>query len=256
MDINRIAMWSGPRNISTALMRSFENRPDTWVVDEPFYGFYLQNTQYDHPGRADIIAAMTSDWRRVAEELVSAPADVSRRVHYQKHMTHHLLSEVDLSFIGSLNNVFLIRNPALIIESYAKVRPDFDIVELGFLQQWSIYQYCLTHGQRPPIILDSQQVLAAPEQTLKALCQALGLNFFPAMLQWPKGARASDGVWAKYWYDSVENSTGFNTGYERQAVVPTRYSAIHAQAYEIYQNMLASEHLLKVAPQLVSALEC
>lgn len=208
METRRIAMWSGPRNISTAMMRSFENRADCRVVDEPFYSAYLVSTGLDHPGREEIIESQSSDPAEVARELL-APREGTERVFYQKHMTQHVLPTMDLAFTAKLINCFLIREPRKIIASYARVRPDFSLDELGFSQQKRLFDAeCDRLGETPPVV-DAAMTLANPEGVLTALCSRIGIPFDDAMLSWPSGARDTDGVWARYWYASVEASTKF-----------------------------------------------
>ena len=196
----RLAVWSGPRNISTALMRSWENRPDTRVVDEPLYGFYLDRTRLDHPGRDEIIAAMGSDWRPVVAELV-APTE---GVYYQKHMTHHLLPELPRGWIGALTNVLLIRDPAEVVASYTRERAAVVATDIGLVQQAELYE------QLGPVpVIDAADFLQNPRGYLEFLCAHVGVAFTEEMLHWPAGPRASDGVWARYWYGAVVASTGF-----------------------------------------------
>jgi hypothetical protein len=201
----RIAMWSGPRTLSTALMRSFENRPDTVVVDEPLYAYYLVQTDVDHPGRDEVIASMPTDWSTVLTYLATAPLRDGKAVFYQKHMTHHLLAEIDRGALAGLTHAYLIRDPARLLASYARVRSRPVLADLGLEQQLEIFR---TFGG--PVI-DSADILRAPRPALEALCDALGIGFDPAMLSWPPGPRPTDGVWARYWYDSVWRSTGFGT---------------------------------------------
>ncbi len=217
-DSVRIAMWSGPRNLSTALMRSFENRSDTVVVDEPLYAHYLTVTGIDHPGRADILAAQSPSWQVVTEEL-TGPVPGGRRVWYQKHMTHHLVPEVGRGWLARVTNAFLIRDPAQVVASYAQVRGEPTLADLGFVQQQEIFERTADRlGAAPPVI-DAADLLADPEGVLSQLCEQLGIDFEPAMLSWPAGPRSSDGVWAPYWYASVEASTG------SRRPVPTRRSS-------------------------------
>ena len=199
----RIAMWSGPRTVSTALMRSFENRPDTVVVDEPLYGYYLARTGIDHPGRDEIIATMPTDWRSVLDDLTGGPLPDGVSVHYQKHMTHHLLPEIDRAALAGLTHAFLIRDPRQLLASYARVRSAPTLADLGLEQQAEIF-----NAFGGPVI-DAADILRDPPAALGALCAALGIAFDPAMLSWPAGPRPTDGVWAPYWYDSVWRSTGF-----------------------------------------------
>jgi hypothetical protein len=232
----RIAMWSGPRNISTALMRSFENRPDCAVVDEPFYGCYLRRSGADHPGREEIVAAMDGDWESVARSLTADVPD-SCAVYYQKHMTHHLLPEVDLAFTDDLVNCFLLRDPARVILSYARVRPDFELTDLGFPQQLRIYEHVKQRTGHPPLVLHARHVLADPEGELRRLCDHAGIGFREEMLRWPPGPRESDGVWAPHWYASVQASTGFGPPPTDRPAVPKRYQRLHEQALAIYAEM-------------------
>jgi Sulfotransferase domain len=196
-------MWSGPRTVSTALMRSFENRADTVVVDEPLYGYYLARTGIDHPGRGEVIASMSGDWREVLAGLTGAPLPDGCSVLYQKHMTHHLLPEIDRAALGGLTHAFLIRDPRQLLASYARVRSQPTLADLGLERQAEIFR-----AFGGPVI-DSADILRDPRAALEALCGALGIGFDPAMLSWPAGPRPSDGVWARYWYDSVWRSTGF-----------------------------------------------
>jgi hypothetical protein len=204
----RLAMWSGPRNISTALMRSFGNRPDTRVVDEPFYAHYLQVTGFPHPGREEIIAAHDADWRRVVESLL-APLPEAVRILYQKQMSHHLLPGMQRDWLDRMTHAFLIRDPRHMLTSLEQKLGDFDLPATGLPQQVEIYDQVLQSTGRVPPVIDAADVLAAPEPMLRALCAALGVPFTPRMLSWPPGRRETDGVWAKHWYEKVERSTGF-----------------------------------------------
>ncbi len=236
-------MWSGPRNISTALMRAFENRDDCAVVDEPLYGFYLRETGFDHPGAAEIIAAMDCDWQSVVHTLCEEPppGGESVSVFYQKHMSQHLLPQVDYGFTERLENCFLIREPRRMIASYARIRPEFTLEELGLPQQRALFRREAERlGEAPPV-LDAGVTLRAPGEVLRALCGRLSLPFSKRMLRWPPGRRASDGVWARHWYASVEASTGWvESGQEEAAAVsvPARYEPLCAEAEAIYAEMV------------------
>jgi len=204
----RIAMWSGPRNISTAMMRSFENRPDTAVVDEPFYAAYLAQSGIDHPMREDTLAAYPTDTRAIVRSLLG-PIPDGRPIFYQKHMTHHMLDGFDRSWIAECRNAFLIRAPERVLASYTEKRPDVALADIGFVQQSELFdQEADRLGHAPPVI-ESEDVLANPRAALTALCAALDIPFTEEMLAWPAGRRASDGVWGKVWYEAVERSTGF-----------------------------------------------
>jgi len=215
-DAVRIAMWSGPRNLSTAMMRSFGNRADTAVVDEPLYAAYLRATGLDHPAREQILASQDDDWRVVTAAL-TGPVPGRRRIYYQKHMTHHLLPDMGRDWLGQVTNAFLIREPAGVVASYAKVRGTPTVQDLGFSQQVEIFRACADRSGQAPAVVDAADLLADPERVLRLLCQRLGVGFDPAMLSWPAGPRASDGVWAPHWYAAVQTSTGF----ARPAVVGT-----------------------------------
>jgi len=220
-------------------MRSFENREDCTVVDEPLYGYYLSRAGVRHPGDEEIIASMDCDWRSVVSALCNEMPG-SGRIYYQKHMTQHLLPEVEMDFSDELNNCFLIREPRRIIASYLRIRPDFNLRELGFPQQWQLFQRVADKSGVAPPVLDSAQVLKAPEQNLRALCSAIGIDFSERMLKWPAGPRASDGVWAPHWYGSVERSTGFQAADEGplEAVsIPERYEELCEEAARIYAGL-------------------
>jgi hypothetical protein len=204
----RIAMWSGPRNISTAMMRSFENRADAAVLDEPFYAAWLIRSGADHPMREAVIASQPTDPAKVIEGLLGPPPG-DRTVFYQKHMAHHMAPDMDLAWMAACQNVFLIRRPADVLASYAVRRDMATLEDIGVVQQGEIFKREADRlGAAPPVI-DSADVLADPRRALTALCAAVGIAFDPAMLAWPAGPRASDGVWAPAWYDAVERSTGF-----------------------------------------------
>jgi hypothetical protein len=196
-------MWSGPRTVSTAMMRAWENRPDTVVFDEPLYAFYLSSTGLDHPGREEVIASQPASWPAVLSSLVSGPLPAGVTIAYAKHMTHHVLPSVELAAFAPFRHAFLIRDPRSLLASYARVRSAPTLADLGLRQQaWLFEEF------GGPVI-DSADVLAFPEATLRALCAALGVPFSASMLSWPAGPRSSDGVWAPHWYDSVWRSTGF-----------------------------------------------
>ncbi|THD58672.1 hypothetical protein [Phenylobacterium sp.] len=202
----RIAMWSGPRNISTAMMRSFENRADCAVVDEPFYAAYLAQTGLSHPMTDEVLASQPQDWRTVADALVT---DEPAPVFYQKHMTHHMLPDFGLDWTAACRNAFLIRDPAEVLASYVRKRAEVTLEDIGAVRQRELFEREAERlGHAPPVV-EGADVLADPRGTLGALCAALGIPFREAMLAWPAGRRDSDGVWAPAWYEAVERSTGF-----------------------------------------------
>jgi hypothetical protein len=202
-------MWSGPRNLSTAMMRSWGNRADVAEVwDEPFYAAYLALSGKDHPLRAEVLAAQPQDWRVMANACAMAPV-AEGRLLYQKHMTHHMLPEIDRAWIFGLTNVFLIRAPERVVASYAARREQVALEDIGFLQQAELFELVAERTGRTPPVIDAERVRADPEGVLRRLTQAIGIGFDPAMLAWPAGPRPSDGVWAPHWYASVNASTGF-----------------------------------------------
>ena len=206
----RIALWSGPRNISTAMMRAFENRPDTAVVDEPFYAAWLTVSGADHPMRAEILRSQPTDPAAVVARLLG-PVPGDRAIFYQKHMAHHMTPGMDLSWAAGCRNAFLIRPPEEVLASYAvrRVGAEVSLADVGFARQAELFDREAQRLGRAPPVIEARDVLAAPDAALTALCGALDIPFSPAMLAWPAGRRASDGVWAPAWYDAVERSTGF-----------------------------------------------
>ena len=227
----RIAMWSGPRNISTAMMRAFENRRDTAVVDEPFYAAYLAATGLDHPMRDAVLAAQPTDWRDVRAALLG-PVPGDRPIHYQKHMAHHMLPAFGRDWIDRCRNAFLIRAPERVLASYTEKRADVTLEDIGVVQQRELFERaCDRLGTAPPVI-EAEDVLADPAGMLRRLCQALGIDFSERMLAWPAGPRASDGVWAPAWYDAVIRSTGFTRAARERPTAPpdTGLAAIAAAA--------------------------
>jgi hypothetical protein len=240
----RIAMWSGPRNISTAMMRAWENHPDCAVSDEPLYAHYLSATGADHPGRDEVIASGECDWRKVVAQLLGpAPGDMP--IWYQKHMCHHLLPQMDLAWIEQLHNVLLIRDPTDVVASYLRTRDRVSATDIGLPQQAQLFTRLRQQLGAPPPVLDAGDFLANPEAYLRLLCEKLGIVFSARMLHWPVGPRASDGVWAKYWYHAVWQSTGFEVPPAR-AQRPDLSSAaeqVVTECKEIYQ-MLHSHRIV------------
>ncbi len=203
----RIAMWSGPRNLSTAMMYSFGNREDFAVVDEPFYAAYLAATGLDHPMRDQILASQSQDAAAVAEALTgSIPGEKSH--FYQKHMTQHMIPEVPRDWMGEVTNVFLLRHPARVVASFSAKYDAPTLSDIGFSQQTELYEQIVASGD-VPVIIDSADIRRNPEDMLRKLCDRLGLAWDPAMLSWKKGGHPDDGVWAAHWYGAVHDSTGF-----------------------------------------------
>ncbi len=234
----RIAMWSGPRNMSTTMMRSFGSRADTVCVDEPFYAAYLSLTGLEHPMSEEIFAAQSSDPSDVAADMAACP-DPAAKVFYQKHMTHHMVAQVPRDWMAACRNVFLIRHPARVIPSYARKMEHVSLEAIGFPQQLSLFEDAMKLEGQPPLVIDSSDVLRDPAKTLSALCEALELDWTEDMLSWPAGARPEDGAWAPHWYDAVWRSTGFGPAPGAQPEIAPEYGVIHAEALEIYDHLAA-----------------
>jgi hypothetical protein len=238
-----VAMWSGPRNISTALMRSFGARPDTLVVDEPLYAHYLAVTGTDHPGRAAVLASQPTRWEEVAAAL-TGPLPDGIGVYYQKHMAHHLLPEVGRDWLERLEHAFLIREPRAMLASLAQVRPTPALEETGLPQQVQLLGELRERNGRIPPIVDASELLADPEAMLRALCREIGLAFDPAMLSWEPGPRATDGCWAPHWYANAMRSTGFTPFPSQRASLPDRLEELCRACDELYAEL----HALRLRP--------
>jgi len=247
----RIAMWSGPRNISTAMMRSFGSRADTSVSDEPFYGAYLKHSGSPHPMASEVIATMDCDWQSVLTHLTE-PDPEGRPIWYQKHMWHHMVGTVGAEHFSGFRHAFLIRQPAQMIASYLAKRESVTLADLGLVQQAAFFEReCQRLGYPPPVV-DAADVLADPQATLAKLCAALAIDWDPAMLKWAPGRRATDGIWAAHWYARVEASTGF----EPESSGPDEARALDAhnqklaEACEPFYQQLAAHRLRATAPPL------
>jgi hypothetical protein len=201
----RLAVWSGPRNLSTALMYAFAARGDCAVVDEPFYAAYLAATGADHPMRDAVMASQPVDPAQVAQTLT---APVAQPMFYQKHMAHHLLAQTPRAWMAECHHVLLIRHPARVIASYARKHPPHGLDDLGYPQLDALFDHLCATGQTP-VVIDGTDIRAAPERALRALCAALGVAFKADMLNWPAGEKPFDGIWAPHWYGAVHRSTGF-----------------------------------------------
>ena len=234
----RIAMWSGPRNISTAMMRSFENRADCVVSDEPLYAHYLAATGIDHPMKEAVIASQPTDWRDVVRHI-TGPAPGGAGVWYQKHMTHHMIPSVGRDWFGAMRHAFLIRDPRAMAASYAAKREGATAADLGAQLQAELYdEVCARTGSEPPVI-DAADVLADPEGMLSLLCGALSIPFDAAMLAWPAGSRDSDGVWGDHWYASVRASTGFAAPRDREIRLGAELEAVADACMPFYARLHA-----------------
>ena len=230
----RLAVWSGPRNISTALMRAWGQRPDTVVCDEPLYAHYLRETGLPHPGRDEVIAAHDTDWRRVVTWL-GGPVPDGKAVFYQKHMAHHLLPSVGRNWLGALTHVLLIRDPRDMLPSLARVTPNPTLADTGLPQQLEL---CERLGDLP--VLDARDILERPGPMLAAMCAAVGVPYTDAMLTWPSGPRPTDGAWAPYWYDAVHASTGFQPYRPKPDPVPSSLTPVLCACEPLYQRLHAA----------------
>jgi hypothetical protein len=237
----RIAMWSGPRNISTAMMRAWGNRPDTFVIDEPFYAYYLKATGKEHPGADEVIASGETDWRKVIAQL-TGPAPNGEQIFFQKQMAHHLLPEVDRGWLGAVTNCFLIRDPREVVASYIKKREDPVLEDLGFMQQVEIFDFVRLRAKSIPPIVDARDVLENPKRMLRLLCETVGVEFSDSMLSWPPGLRETDGIWARHWYGEVAKTTSFQPYRPRHAKVPAHLREIYDHCRALYERLC--EHRL------------
>ncbi len=233
----RLAVWSGPRNISTALMRSWENRPDTVVLDEPLYASYLARTGLDHPGREEVLLAQPTDVDRAAATL-SAPLPTGCVVQYSKQMAHHVPAGADPTWTLGLRNVLLVRDPGEVVASYVRSREACEPGDLGLLQQVRLRDLWEQHGPETPVI-DAADFLGDPELHLRWLCDWVGVDFTHAMLSWPSGPRASDGVWAPHWYDAVHASTGFAPWRPREVRLDAHDAAVAEACRPAYEALRA-----------------
>jgi hypothetical protein len=221
------------------MMRAFENRADTAVSDEPFYGAYLAATGLQHPMRAEILASMPADWREVAGSLVEGTPQ-GKAIWYQKHMCHHMLHDFGLDWMDACTNVFLIRAPEKVLASYRLKRSAVTLDDIGFVRQAELFKRIAARQGTAPPVIDAADVLADPGTMLQALCRALNIDFSPSMLSWPAGRRASDGVWAPAWYEAVERSTGFATSPDTEMPpLPPDLRAIADAARPSYEHLLA-----------------
>ena len=236
-------MWSGPRSISTALMRSFENRPDTFVSDEPFYAHYLYKTGIEHPYREEVMAGGNTDWNSVADEIIG-PVPEGKDIWYQKHMAQHNLPGKDMAWIKKMQNILLIRNPREVILSYTKKYDITSITQLGYPQQRALFTLLKNNSSGMPLILDARDVLENPEGMLKSLCKRIAIPFYKEMLSWSAGRRESDGIWGNHWYASVEASTGFQEYAENNEIIPDKQEELYKNCMECYQQLY--QHRMRV----------
>ena len=235
MEPLRIHLWSGPRNVSTAIMYAFAQRPDTTVVDEPLYGHYLRVSGALHPGRDEVLAAMDTDGESVVRKVLLG--DVPTSVVFYKQMAHHLV-ELGLDFLADARNVLLIRDPADVVRSLRHQIPHPTLEDTGIAAQTRLFDHLRGRGQEVPI-LDARELLANPEAVLRKLCEGLGLRFDPTMLSWPPGPIAADGVWAPHWYHNIHRSSGFGPYSEKDEPVPDDLAGVVAESRPHYDRLHA-----------------
>jgi hypothetical protein len=235
----RIAMWSGPRNISTALMRAWGNRNDTFVCDEPLYAHYLHKTGLPHPMAQEVIASQNTDWRKVVAWL-TGPVPNGKSIFYQKQMSHHLLPEISRDWLPKLTHCFLIRHPAEVLPSLDEKYERPQLPDTGYPQQAEIFdQVVKTTGRISPVI-DSRDILMNPPGMLSRLCAELEVDFQETMLTWAPGLRETDGVWAKHWYNAVEKTTGFQPYVPKNKPMPDHLRGLYEQCLPYYEKLYAS----------------
>jgi len=228
-----IAMWSGPRNISTAMMYAFAARDDCKVWDEPFYAWYLKTTSLAHPMGDEVIAAGITD----ADEVIKRCTAPQTGLHYQKHMTQHMLESLDRQWIAKVKNAFLIRSPEKVLASYSIKREDVTLADIGYVEQLEIFKQIADQTGNAPPVVDSDRFLAAPERGLHALCAALEIPYQHSMLSWPKGPKSYDGIWAAHWYNAAHQNTGFSVPAVREITLTPELQKIADKAQPIYQEL-------------------
>lgn len=234
----KIAMWSGPRNLSTAMMYSFAARGDCAVVDEPFYAAYLQATGIDHPMRWEVIDSQPTDPQDVVDDCIGLIPQ-GQSLFYQKHMTLHMIPEFPRDFMRALTNVFLIRHPARVVASYAKKREGPTLIDIGFVQQAELFDQVAQDLGHAPLVIDSADIRANPSAALQGLCAALKIPFTDKMLHWEKGPKPYDGVWAPHWYNAVHKSTGFEDPEGPLPDLPAEYARLVDQALPFFDKLTA-----------------
>ncbi len=233
MYITRICLWSSPRNISTAMMYSFAQRPDCIVFDEPLYAHYLRVTNSDHPGKEEILQSQEQDGNKVVQQIILAGYE--KPVVFFKQMTHHLIKLND-NFLNEVSNIIFIRDPKQIISSYSKVRPNVTMQDIGLENQIQLY-YRLIEKNLEPIVLDSNEILKNPGKVLSSLCALLKIPFNKEMLHWPAGPKREDGIWAKYWYNNVHGTTGFAKQLTSERELPAYLEPLYNESKKYYDQL-------------------
>lgn len=227
-------MWSGPRNISTALMRSFASRTDTFITDEPFYGYYLHKTCKNHPIKNEIINKMSTNYNSIRKFLLGSIPN-NKKIWYQKHMAQHILTNNNIEWTKHIMNIFLIRNPRDVVLSYIKKNKLNDIYQLGLPQQLKLFNFI---NNNKCLVIDSDDILKNPKKMLSQLCEQINIPFNQKMLSWKSGLHETDGIWAKYWYDDVMHTTGFEKKLKNNAQCPPKeYVSIIKKSMVFYNKL-------------------
>ncbi len=234
-DGHRIAMWSGPRNISTAMMYSFENRGDCCAIDEPFYAHYLEQSGVNHPDAKKVIDTYETDYQKIAQ-ILSGDIPEEAKIWYQKHMCHHITQGADLDWILNVTNCFLIRNPREVLLSLSKITHEVSLWATGLPQQVMLLERASQDGSNPPI-LDSRDILENPREVLRMFCHELNIPFSESMLSWEAGPRDCDGIWGEHWYDSVWSSTGFSPYSPRTGELAPPLESVLDEAIPLYREL-------------------
>ena len=231
----KIACWSGPRNISTALMRSWSSRNDTFVSDEPFYAYYLKETGLKHPMSEEIINYYPNNYNEVINSITKNIPE-SKKIWYQKHMAHHLIHFINIDWVKNFHNCFLIRHPKDVINSYIRKNQLNHIDELGYPQQWKLIDH-LIENKKDIIVIDSSILLENPKKILNEWCKNLNIEFYETMLSWSKGPYPTDGIWWKHWYNNVINTNQFELFDKKSNTIPNKYQDIYNEALDYYEKL-------------------
>lgn len=243
-DVKRVCLWSGPRNVSTALMYAFAQRPDTRVIDEPLYAHYLRVSGADHPGRADVLEAMENDGEKVVKDVILGPCD--RQVLFMKQMAHHLV-DLDLSFLSQTINLLLIRDPVEMLPSLINQLSSPKLVDTGLRRQTQLLRQLTDLGQ-DPVVLDAKETLLDPAGVLTRMCERIRIPFTDRMLKWDPSPRPEDGVWAKHWYHNVQKSSGFGPYRPKTEPFPERLRPLLHECKPFYDSLRANAIVARPRP--------